>query len=57
MKRLLLARTVIAAVSVAIWGYGYRTDGQRFLLAGIGCLAVALVMRFIPRRWIDDSPA
>jgi hypothetical protein len=55
MKRLLLARTVLAAIGVAVWGYGYRADLPRTRLVGIVILAVALLLRFAPRRWFADD--
>jgi len=55
MKRLNAVRTVVALVGVAVWGYGYRFDLANVRLAGIGILAVALVLRFVPRRWVGDE--
>jgi hypothetical protein len=55
MKRLLLARTVLAAIGVAVWGYGYRADAPQTRLVGIVILAVALLLRFAPRRWFVDD--
>jgi hypothetical protein len=55
MKRLLLARTVLAAIGVVLWGYGYRTDDANVRLAAIGILAAALLLRFVPKRWLDDD--
>ena len=53
VKRLLLARTVLLVAGVVIWGYGYRADDANVRLAAIGLLAVALLLRFVPRRWLD----
>lgn len=58
---LLLARFLLALIGVAVWGYGYRTDDTQVRLAGIVILAVALVLRFVPKRWLrgegtDPSP-
>ena len=50
MKQLNLARTVVALVGVAVWGYGYRLDLPNVRLAGILILAVALLLRFARRR-------
>jgi hypothetical protein len=55
MKRLLLARTVLAAIGVAVWGYGYRADLPRTRMVGIVILAIALLLRFLPRRWLGDD--
>ena len=58
MKRLVLARTVLLAIGVITWGYGYRVDDANIRLAAIGILAVALLLRFLPRRWLgDDGPS
>jgi hypothetical protein len=57
MRRLVLARTVLALIGVAVWGYGYRYDDPNVRLAAMGILAVALLLRFVPRRWLgDDAP-
>ena len=50
MKRLNLARTVLAAIGVVVWGYGYRTDDAHVRLAAIAILAAALLLRFLPKR-------
>jgi len=52
LKRWLLARTVLAILGVLVWGYGYRVDDPDVRMAAIGILAVALLMRFVPRRWV-----
>ena len=57
MRRLILARTVLLAIGVITWGYGYRVDEPNVRLAAIGILAVALLLRFVPRRWVGgDEP-
>lgn len=55
MSRAVLARVVVTALGVTVWGYGYRTDSERVRLAGIGVLALALLLRFMPRRWFGDE--
>ena len=58
MRRLLLARTVLLAIGVIVWGYGYRVDDPNVRVAAIGILAVALLLRFVPGRWTgDDGPS
>ena len=52
VKRFLLARTLLAAIGVVVWGYGYRVDDPQIRLAAIGILAVALLLRFVPKRWM-----
>ena len=56
MTRLLIARIVLTLVGIGIWGYGNATDQPRVMYAGMGLLVIALVMRFLPRRWFDDAP-
>lgn len=53
MKRFLLARVLLAAIGVAVWGYGYRFDLEHTRLAAIAILAVAVLLRFLPKRYIE----
>lgn len=55
MRRLLLARTVLLAIGVITWGYGYRVDDANVRLAAIGILGAALLLRFVPKRWLGDG--
>ena len=49
-------RLVVAAVGVAIWGYGYSADNDRIRWVGIAVLAISLLLRFFrPRK--PTSPA
>ena len=57
MKRLLLARALLLAVGVITWGYGYRVDDANIRLAAILILAVALLLRYVPKRWVGDDAA
>jgi hypothetical protein len=50
MNRIILTRVVLAAVGIAVWGYGQRIDDPNVRWAGIGILAVSLVLRFVPRK-------
>ena len=56
MMRLLVARMVLTAIGIVVWGYGNATSQPRFLYAGMGILAVALLLRFAPKRWFDQTP-
>jgi len=56
MKRLLLARLALTAIGVVVWGYGNATNQPRFMWSGMGILAVALLLRFVPKRWLGDDP-
>ena len=55
MKRLLLARLVLTAIGVTVWGYGQRADLPNTRLAGMGILAVAILIRFLPKRWFGED--
>jgi hypothetical protein len=58
MKRITLARAILAAIGVIVWGYGYRTENARIRLVAIIVLAVTLLLRFLPARWFDgDHPS
>lgn len=52
MRTVLLARIVIAALSVVVWGYGYRVDDSRIRFVALIGLAISLLLRFVPRRWL-----
>ena len=54
MKRVLLARVTLTLIGVAIWGYGNSTNQSRFMIAGMAILVIALVLRFLPKRWLGD---
>jgi putative effector of murein hydrolase LrgA (UPF0299 family) len=55
MKRLLTARLVLAFIGIAVWGYGHAAELPNIRLAGMGVLLVALLLRFVPRRWVEDE--
>jgi hypothetical protein len=55
MRRLILFRIILGAIGVAVWGYGYRVDDTKVRLIGIAILAVTLVLRFVPKRWLGDE--
>ena len=55
MKRLLAARIVLAFIGIAVWGYGKTADLPNLRLAAMGILGIALLMRFVPRRWLEDD--
>jgi len=56
MTRLLIARIVLSGIGVLVWGYGNANNQPRFLYAGMGILLVALLLRFAPKRWFDETP-
>jgi hypothetical protein len=55
VKRLTLARAVLAAIGVIVWGYGYRTENARLRLVAIVVLALTLLLRYLPKRWFDGE--
>ena len=55
MSRLLVARLVLIGIGVVVWGYGNATSEPRFMYAGMGILIVALLLRFAPKRWFDET--
>ena len=55
MTRLLIARILLMAVGIVVWGYGNASNQLRVMYAGMGIVAVALVLRFLPRRWFDGQ--
>lgn len=56
MTRLVTIRLVLIVIAVALWGYGYRTDSADIRLAAIILMVIALVLRFLPRRWFGEAP-
>ena len=55
MTRLLVARLVLIGIGVLVWGYGNAASQPRFMYAGMGILLVALLLRFAPKRWFDET--
>ncbi|MEO8560678.1 MAG: hypothetical protein ABI601_01295 [bacterium] len=55
MRRLLLGRMVLTAIGIGIWGYGNAINQAPIMYAGMAVLAIALLLRFVPRRWFDDT--
>ncbi len=55
MKRLLAIRLVISAIGVVVWAYGQRADLAGARAVGMVILAIALLLRFLPRRWFGEE--
>jgi hypothetical protein len=49
-------RLAFAAIGIMVWGYGYRADDSRLRWIGIVFLAVAVALRFVPKRFQGDGP-
>jgi hypothetical protein len=54
MKRLVVARMILTAIGIFVWSYG--NDDERMRLAGMAIIAVAVALRFVPKRWFDTPP-
>jgi hypothetical protein len=52
-RQLVLFRIILGAIGVAVWGYGYRTNDADVRLAAMGILVVTLLLRWVPKRWLD----
>jgi hypothetical protein len=50
MTPIIIARLIVALIAAILFGWGIRTDDEALRWAGIGFLAAALLMRFIPTR-------
>jgi uncharacterized protein YqgC (DUF456 family) len=55
MTRIFLARIVLAFVGIVVWGYGANVDSRDVRWAGIAILAVSLLLRFVPKRWLGEG--
>ena len=51
MNRLLRIRLGVALVGAAVWGTSVRLDDARGRLVGMVIMAVALLLRFVPKRF------
>ena len=50
MRKVDIAKLALSLCAVVLIGYGIKTDQTYFRWAGIGCLAVAVMLRFAGRR-------
>jgi hypothetical protein len=55
LRQLLLLRILLGAIGVAVWGYGLRTDDANVRLTGMALLVVTLLLRWVPKHWLDDD--
>ena len=51
MNRLLRIRLGVALVGAAVWFTSVRLDDERGRLVGMVIMAVALLLRFVPKRF------
>lgn len=52
MTKLLTARLVFLAIGIVVWAYGFRVENEQTRVAGMAVLAIALLLRFVPKRWV-----
>jgi hypothetical protein len=55
MTRILYARIALAFIAIAVLGYGINADRRDLRYAAMGILLVALILRFVPSRWLEDT--
>jgi hypothetical protein len=48
-------RLALAVIGLLLWGYGQRVDDPTIRWVGIGFLAMALLLRFLPKRLRKDD--
>jgi hypothetical protein len=45
-----IAQLALLVIGMIVWGYGTRVDDERLRWIGIGCFAVAFVLRLLKKR-------
>jgi hypothetical protein len=45
-----IVQLALLFIGLVVWGYGQRVDDARLTCIGIGCFAIATVLRFLKRR-------
>lgn len=53
MQRRTMAQLALVFIGLVVWGYGARTDDSHITLAGLGCFALAFVLRLLKRKEAD----
>lgn len=56
MTRYILARIIVTLIGVGVWGYGQRAELPQVRVGGMVILMIALLLRFVPKRWFGDTP-
>lgn len=49
------AQLALLFIGLVVWGYGLRADDARLTWIGIGCFAIATVLRFA-KKWRHRQP-
>lgn len=55
MSRLLTVRLALVFFGLAIWAYGKVAGVSATRVEGMAILVVALLLRFLPARWLGDD--
>ena len=55
MKTYSQLKIACAVVGLLVWGYGYKVDSPTLRWIGIGFLALAVVLRLVPKRLRGDD--
>ena len=55
LSRLTRFRLAIALIGVAVWAGGVRFDEGRTRVVGMVIIALALLLRFLPKRFHDEA--
>ena len=50
MNRYTQLKLALAVIGLIVWGYGYRVDSSPLRWIGIAFLAVAVILRLLPKR-------
>ena len=45
-----IAQLALLVIGVIVWGYGARVDDERLRWIGIGCFAIAFLLRLFKKR-------
>jgi hypothetical protein len=48
-------KIALAAIGLVFWGYGYRVESPTLRWIGIAFLAVAVILRLVPKRLRDSD--
>ncbi|MEP6493612.1 MAG: hypothetical protein ABJF01_13085 [bacterium] len=55
MTRRTQAQLALVVIGLVVWAYGQRSNSQTFQYVGIGCFALATLLRFFRKRDTDSS--
>lgn len=55
MKTYSQLKIACAVLGLVVWGYGYKVDSPTLRWIGIGFLALAVVLRLLPKRLRGDD--